>query len=59
MGPAADLSGLCQAEIKDLASLPLDPPVGHPGPWSMRLRRGNLQFPGWPAGGPCGYCSPG
>lgn len=57
--PAAALCGLCQAEIKDPASLPLDPPVGHPGPWSMLLRRGNLQFLGWPAGGPCGYCSPG
>lgn len=45
MGPATAQRGLCRADTKDPASLPLDPLVCHPRPWAMRLGRGNLQLP--------------
>lgn len=45
MDPATAQRGLGRADIKDPASLPLDPLVCHPRPWAMRLGRGNLQLP--------------
>lgn len=59
VGPVAAQSGLCRAEIKDPAPLPLDPLAPHPRPWATRLGRRNLQPSGWPAGGPRRLCSPG
>lgn len=59
VGPAAAQRGLCPAEIKDPAPVPLDPLAPHPRPWATRLGRGNLQLPGWPAGRPSRLCSPG